>query len=196
MTKYWIRENDEQSGPFTLEELESRTFAKGSTFVWHKGLEGWMHIENVPELAHLIATELPEAAEEPVAVENEAEAAEENAVEPEPEPEVSTPTPPTPPSFNPIPTPPPYMNQPEVAVPAQEPKPECPPTNLVAAIVCTMLCCQPFGVAGIVFAVLTKNNYNMGNYEKARKYSACSDWMCILSVVLFFLTLPFTILFM
>lgn len=85
------------------------------------------------------------------------------------------------------------MNQPEVA---QEPKPECPPTNLVAAIVCTMLCCTAFGVAGIVCAVLTKNNYNMGNYEKARKYSAWSDWMCILSVVLFFLTLPFTILFM
>ena len=64
MTKYWIRENGQQSGPFSLEELQLRTFAKGDTFVWHKGLEGWMHIENVPELAHLIA---PEPAAEPVA---------------------------------------------------------------------------------------------------------------------------------
>ena len=75
MTKYWIRENGQQSGPFSLEELQLRTFAKGDTFVWHKGLEGWMHIENVPELAHLIAPE-PAAEPEQKAVESEAEVSE------------------------------------------------------------------------------------------------------------------------
>ena len=196
MTKYWIRENGQQSGPFSLEELQLRTFAKGDTFVWHKGLEGWMHIENVPELAHLIA---PESAAEPEqkAVESEAEVSETpKDMEDAEEAEVRESTPPL---FHSMPTPPPYMEQPQVTAPTmheQTPRPECPPTNLVAAIVCTLLCCTPFGVAGIVCAVLTQNHYNAGNYEKARKYSQWSDWMCILSVVLFFLSLPFTILFL
>ena len=196
MTKYWIRENGQQSGPFSLEELQLRTFAKGDTFVWHKGLEGWMHIENVPELAHLIAPE-PAAEPEQKAVESEAEVSETpKDMEEAEEAEVSESTPPL---FHSMPTPPPYMEQPQVTAPTmheQTPRPECPPTNLVAAIVCTLLCCTPFGVAGIVCAVLTQNHYNAGNYEKARKYSQWSDWMCILSVVLFFLSLPFTILFL
>ena len=196
MTKYWIRENDQQSGPFSLEELQLRTFAKGDTFVWHKGLEGWMHIENVPELAHLIAPE-PAAEPEQKAVESEAEVSETpKDMEEAEEAEVRESTPPL---FHSMPTPPPYMEQPQVTAPTmheQTPRPECPPTNLVAAIVCTLLCCTPFGVAGIVCAVLTQNHYNAGNYEKARKYSQWSDWMCILSVVLFFLSLPFTILFL
>ena len=196
MTKYWIRENGQQSGPFSLEELQLRTFAKGDTFVWHKGLEGWMHIENVPELAHLIAPE-PAAEPEQKAVENEAEVSETpKDMEEAEEAEVRESTPPL---FHSMPTPPPYMEQPQVTAPPmheQAPRPKCPPTNLVAAIVCTLLCCTPFGVAGIVCAVLTQNHYNAGNYEKARKYSQWSDWMCILSVVLFFLSLPFTILFL
>ena len=196
MTKYWIRENGQQSGPFSLEELQLRTFAKGDTFVWHKGLEGWMHIENVPELAHLIAPE-PAAEPEQKAVESEAEVSETpKDMEEAEEAEVRESTPPL---FHSMPTPPPYMEQPQVTAPTmheQTPRPECPPTNLVAAIVCTLLCCTPFGVAGIVCAVLTQNHYNAGNYEKALKYSQWSDWMCILSVVLFFLSLPFTILFL
>ena len=196
MTKYWIRENDQQSGPFSLEELQLRTFAKGDTFVWHKGLEGWMHIENVPELAHLIAPE-PAAEPEQKAVESEAEVSETpKDMEEAEEAEVRESTPPL---FHSMPTPPPYMEQPQATAPTmheQAPRPECPPTNLVAAIVCTLLCCTPFGVAGIVCAVLTQNHYNAGNYKKARKYSQWSDWMCILSVVLFFLSLPFTILFL
>lgn len=196
MTKYWIRENGQQSGPFSLEELQLRTFAKGDTFVWHKGLEGWMHIENVPELAHLIAPE-PAAEPEQKAVESEAEVSETpKDMEEAEEAEVRESTPPL---FHSMPTPPPYMEQPQATAPQmheQTPRPECPPTNLVAAIVCTLLCCTPFGVAGIVCAVLTQNHYNAGNYEKARKYSQWSDWMCILSVVLFFLSLPFTILFL
>ena len=200
MTKYWIRENGQQSGPFSLEELQLRTFAKGDTFVWHKGLEGWMHIENVPELAHLIAPEPaadPAAEPEQKAVESEAEVSETpKDMEEAEEAEVRESTPPL---FHSMPTPPPYMEQPQVTAPPmheQAPRPECPPTHLVAAIVCTLLCCTPFGVAGIVCAVLTQNHYNAGNYEKARKYSQWSDWMCILSVVLFFLSLPFTILFL
>ena len=196
MTKYWIRENGQQSGPFSLEELQLRTFAKGDTFVWHKGLEGWMHIENVPDLAHLIAPE-PAAEPEQKAVESEAEVSETpKDMEDAEEAEVSKSTPPL---FHSMPTPPPYMEQLQATAPPmheQAPRPECPPTNLVAAIVCTLLCCTPFGVAGIVCAVLTQNHYNAGNYEKARKYSQWSDWMCILSVVLFFLSLPFTILFL
>ena len=209
MTKYWIREHDNQIGPFTIDELQGRTFAPNSTFVWYKGLDGWTHIENVPELASFIATEPvaveepeiepmeaeveePVEVEEPAEMETEAEAEAETETEAEVEASASAPTPPV---FNPMPTPPVYQ-APQQNPSVQEEKPKCPPTNLVAAIVCTMLCCTPLGVAGIVFAIFTKNKYNEGNYEKALTYSQWSDWMCILSVVLFFLSLPFTIFFL
>ena len=114
MTKYWIRENGQQSGPFSLEELQLRTFAKGDTFVWHKGLEGWMHIENVPELAHLIAPE-PAAEPEQKAVESEAEVSETpKDMEEAEEAEVRESTPPL---FHSMPTPPPYMEQPQATAP-------------------------------------------------------------------------------
>ena len=53
---------------------------------------------------------------------------------------------------------PPQMQQ------MQAPAPECPPTSLVAAIVCAVLCCTPLAVVAIVLAVMTKNKYSAGEY--------------------------------
>ena len=146
----------------------------------------------------VVAEENPVEAE-PVAEESEAEAAaiaEEAAPEAKAEEGVESekaePTPPpVPPAYAVPPVPQaapyaPYQQQPvypqqAANVPPQTPVPECPPTNLVWSILFTILCCAPFGIVGIIFAILTKTRYNKGNYKGAQKASEIAEWMCILS---------------
>lgn len=68
--------------------------------------------------------------------------------------------------------------------------PECPPTYLVWSIIFTIVCCMPFGVAGIIFAILTKTRYNKGNYKGAKKASEIAEWMCILAFTFGLVYLP------
>ncbi len=53
-----------------------------------------------------------------------------------------------------------------------------PDSNLVWAILCTVLCCLPLGIVAIVYAAKVDSLYNSGAYEeaqaasdKARKFS-------------------------
>lgn len=214
--QYWINQNGAQSGPYTIEQLQGMSFDTNNTYVWHKGMDGWKRIDKVPELAGLIVEAAPVVEEQPavapdveeaqVGVEEiqEAEApAEEQVVgadddmagqqdsEPVP-PAYEEPVPPTPPMQTPE-----YV-QPQMApvqtpAPAQTPE-ECPPTNLVAAIVCAVLCCTPLAVVAIVLAVMTKNKYQAGDYAKAKKYSEWGAWLCILSVVFSILFMPFSMI--
>lgn len=72
----------------------------------------------------------------------------------------------------------------------QEELPKCPPTNLVWAIITTVLCCAPAGIVGIVFAILTKKHYREGNYEKAQKMSDYGAWAIIFSIILGLISTP------
>lgn len=47
----------------------------------------------------------------------------------------------------------------------------CPETNLVWAILCTVVCCMPFGVVAILKASKVEAYYYMGNYEAALQAS-------------------------
>ena len=71
-----------------------------------------------------------------------------------------------------------------------EPVPECPPTNLVWAIIATVLCCTPAGIVGIVFAYLTKKRYNEGDYAKAQKMSDWGAWSIIFAIILGLMSMP------
>lgn len=44
-----------------------------------------------------------------------------------------------------------------------------PSNNLVWAILCTVLCCLPLGVASIVYATKVDGLYNSGDYAGAQK---------------------------
>lgn len=48
---------------------------------------------------------------------------------------------------------------------------KCPPTNLVWAILSTIICCQPFGIVAIVYASKVTSLYNRREYLKAKKAS-------------------------
>ncbi len=64
-----------------------------------------------------------------------------------------------------------------------QPAPECPPTNLVWAILATVLCCQILGIVAIIYAAQVESKYRMGQYDLARKYSDRAAIWCMVSIV-------------
>ena len=53
MVFYYVDENNQRVGPFTLQELHSHPITK-DTYVWFKGLgSSWKHAGEVPEVAEL-----------------------------------------------------------------------------------------------------------------------------------------------
>ena len=45
----------------------------------------------------------------------------------------------------------------------------CPDDNLVWAILCTVLCCWPFGIVSIIKSTSVKNLWVQGHYDEAQK---------------------------
>lgn len=52
--KYWVIIDNEQRGPFTLDELRPLPL-RADTPVWHKGMTDWSTVGACPELASLLA---------------------------------------------------------------------------------------------------------------------------------------------
>ena len=78
-----------------------------------------------------------------------------------------------------------YMpQQPQYAGQQSKATEPCPPTNLVWAIISTLLCCLPAGVVAIVYAIKVTNKYNEGDIEGAKRASEVGAWWCIASIIL------------
>lgn len=179
--QYWINHNGVQSGPVELDELKKLGLTS-SAYVWHEGMSDWVKITQLPELQGYY--DLPaepaeplqadDVKEEPATVEAEAEA-EAPAAAPPPIP-VQTNT-----ELAEGQT---YQQQPVVPEP-------CPPTNMVWAIVSTLLCCLPAGIVAIVYALKVTKKYRAGDIEGAKRASETGAWWCIASIVLGILTYPF-----
>jgi hypothetical protein len=60
---------------------------------------------------------------------------------------------------------------------------------LVPAILCTLFCCLPFGIAGILFAVQANSKVQQGDIDGAAVAASRAKLMCILSFVLGLITL-------
>lgn len=50
-----------------------------------------------------------------------------------------------------------------------EQKEMCPDTNLVWAILCTVLCCLPLGIVAILKSTSVEKLWNQGRYDEAKK---------------------------
>ncbi|MBR5030207.1 MAG: CD225/dispanin family protein [Muribaculaceae bacterium] len=206
MRQYWINFQGKQQGPLSIENLKLMG-VDDSAYVWHSGLDDWVKITSVPELREML--ENKSGADAPLAeAANLAQETYDDSEVPElPEDhEVPDLPPATPQTQN--------MNMPQnqgyyqhmnnggrpmsyAQAPVDgEDTQKCPPTNLVWAIIFTLLCCTPLGIVGIIFAYLTKKNYRQGDYEKAKRYSDYGAWACILSAVLGLMSLPFSFMMM
>lgn len=91
--------------------------------------------------------------------------------------------------------------QPQQPAPAVEQGPQqttpgepCPPTNLVWAIIATVLCCIPTGIVAIIYALKVAGRYRAGDLEGAKRASETGAWWCIASIVLGVLYVPLAVL--
>lgn len=93
------------------------------------------------------------------------------------------------------PTPPPYGGMPPGGPGAAPP----PPNYLVWAILSTVLCCVPLGIASIVFAAQVNGKWAAGDYtgaqESSRKARQFAIWSAVGGLVLgvLFLVLVFAL---
>ena len=165
-TKYWVNIDGIQSGPISRDELANIDFNPEVTYVWHEELDDWQRIDRLSEFADIVAAKQKAAAES-------AEHSEESE---------SSVTPP------PVPQPP--MPQPPVAPEAEA------PTNLVWAVIATVMCCQITGVIAIVYGAMTSSANSAGNYEKARRYSDIAQIWVMVSIVLGLIYMPIALLMM
>ena len=160
--KYWINHNGVQSGPVDLEGLKEMGLTSAA-YVWHEGLSDWVKITQLPELQGLY--EMVEQVAEP-------------AVTGQPLESQPAATQPAPAQQAPI-----NYQQPETPEP-------CPPTNLVWAIITTVLCCIPPGIAAIFYALKVSNKYREGDIEGAKRASETGAWWCIAAIILGIISMP------
>ena len=163
--QYWINHNGVQSGPVDLDTLKEMGLTSAA-YVWHEGLSDWVKITQLPELQGLY----------------------EMVGEPVPEPQAVT-------TGTPIEetiqgTPIEETTQAQIGSPLQPQCSEeplidesCPSTNLVWAIVATVLCCVPFGIVAIVYANKVTKLYKAGNIYGAKSASETSMWWTIAAIV-------------
>ena len=55
---YYILENGQQYGPFTIEQLKKRGITT-NTQVWREGMAQWTYVKNIPELIDIAQPPLP-----------------------------------------------------------------------------------------------------------------------------------------
>ncbi len=79
---------------------------------------------------------------------------------------------------DPVETPPPYQQPPVDNIP-----PLKPGNWLWQSIVATLLCCVPFGVVGIIYAVRVNSLYFNGNYQEAERMAQKAKMWTLISIV-------------
>ena len=188
--QYWINQDGEQTGPLTLDQLELMTLSE-KTYVWSAGFDDWKPLTEVPELAHLLPNNNTAATAVPPLKPESDSAPEPITGTPIDEPVLGTPVegpvmgaPVQQPVVMGRPMQQPAMGQPAPAASEQSaPYPACPPTNMVWAIISTILCCLPLGIVAIIYANKVSKKYYEGDIAAAEHYSEVSAWWCIGTIV-------------
>ena len=158
--QYWINHNGVQSGPVDADGIKELALTSRA-YVWHPGLSDWVKITQVPELEGLYeVVDEPATVGQPLQPQNTAPAQQ------------------------------PINPQPVNTQPAEGATEPCPPTNLVWAIITTVLCCLPAGIVAIIYAMKVTNKYREGDIEGAKRASEVGAWWCIASIILGILSMP------
>ena len=192
-TKYWVNIDGVQSGPISRDELADMDFNPEVTYVWHQELDDWHRIDQLSEFADIVAGKSVQQSVTPPPIPSE------------PEMPVVPPVPPVP-SEPEEPVVPPVPSEPEIPPmlePSAPPVPPVPapseaevPTNLVWAVIVTVMCCQITGIIAIVYGAMTSTANSAGNYEKARHYSDIAQIWVMVSIALGLVYMPVALLMM
>lgn len=172
--QYWINHNGVQSGPVDLDGLKEMGLTSAA-YVWREGLSDWVKITQLPELQGMY-----EMVGTPVGTPIKPQSAAQSTVAPQ----QTVPDVPVTQGAAPAQ---PYQPQQGVTEP-------CPPTNLVWAIISTLLCCLPTGIVAIFYSLKVTNKYREGDIDGAKRASETGAWWCIATIILGILSLPLSYL--
>ena len=166
---YWIVINDNTHGPMTLDELLKVEGLTPQTPVWFDGLANWTTIGQVPDLlAKLMQPRQAEAQQaSPV-----------SAVSAYPQVNQAY-----------------GASQSRQNAAQNDPMRPCPPNHLVWAIIVTVCCCLPAGVAAIVYASKVQPLWRQGRFDEADDASEKAMWWTIGGFVGGLVFQPFIALF-
>jgi len=178
--QYWINHNGVQSGPVDLENIKEMGLTSNA-YVWCEGMQDWVKITQMPELQGLYEMDSETAAlQQPQAASTQLNADEPVVGQPYEQPQ-------QPQQYTQQPQ---HTQYPQYAQQTQPTEP-CPPTNLVWAIITTVLCCLPAGIVAIIYALKVTNKYREGDIEGAKQASETGAWWCIASIILGIISQPF-----
>ena len=164
---YYVDGNNQQQGPIDAAQLPSFGVT-AKTLVWCEGMANWQVAGEIPELASLFAAKQPEIPVQPqMQPGTPAQPQMQQQVQPQPM------------NINNFQqTQQPMNTQPPFQQPNNQQMPPQPDNYLVWAILVTVLCCLPLGVASIIYSVKVGSLYAQGDYngavdasQKAKKFA-------------------------
>ena len=192
-TKYWVNIDGIQSGPISRDELADMDFNPEVTYVLHQELDDWHRIDQLSEFADIVAGKGVQQLVTPPPIPSEPSEPEMPVVPPVP----SEPEEPIVPPVPPMPEIPPMLEPSAPPVPSVPAPSEAEaPTNLVWAVIVTVMCCQITGIIAIVYGAMTSTANSAGNYEKARHYSDIAQIWVMVSIALGLVYMPVALLMM
>ena len=164
---YYVDGNNQQQGPIDAAQLPSFGVTT-KTLVWCEGMANWQAAGEIPELASFFAAKQPEIPVQPQMQPG-------TPIQPQMQQQVQ----PQPMNINNFQqTQQPMNTQPPFQQPNNQQMPPQPDNYLVWAILVTVLCCLPFGVASIIYSVKVGSLYAQGDYngavdasQKAKKFA-------------------------
>ena len=164
---YYVDGNNQQQGPIDAAQLPSFGVTT-KTLVWCEGMANWQAAGEIPELASFFAAKQPEIPVQP-------------QMQPgtPTQPQIQQQVQPQPMNINNFQQAQQPMNtQPPFQQPNNQQMPPQPDNYLVWAILVTVLCCLPLGVASIIYSVKVGSLYAQGDYngavdasQKAKKFA-------------------------
>ena len=168
---YYVDGNNQQQGPIDAAQLPSFGVTT-KTLVWCEGMANWQVAGEIPELASLFAAKQPEIPAQP---QMQPGTPAQPQMQPQAQPQVQ---PQTMNINNFQQTQQPMNTQPPFQQPNNQQMPPQPDNYLVWAILVTVLCCLPLGVASIIYSVKVGSLYAQGDYngavdasQKAKKFA-------------------------
>ena len=168
---YYVDGNNQQQGPIDAAQLPAFGVTT-KTLVWCEGMANWQAAGEIPELASFFAAKQPEIPAQP---QMQPGTPAQPQMQPQAQPQVQ---PQTMNINNFQQTQQPMNTQPPFQQPNNQQMPPQPDNYLIWAILVTVLCCLPLGVASIIYSVKVGSLYAQGDYngavdasQKAKKFA-------------------------
>ena len=166
MKQYYIIRNEQQAGPYTLDELAAMGITP-DTIVWTEDMTDWAPAREVSELNSLFTR----SAQTPPSYNAPSYGA------------------PAAPQYHREPQ---YSRPPQYNTPAEQPP--MPPTYLAWSIAVTILCCLIGGIVAIVYSSQVSSRYIAGDYQGAEYASRQARiWIIVSACVGFAVGIAYTV---